>query len=117
MKRWYILLMVTRMHWLSSGPTSGTMCQNQRHRIRTDSIHCHQLLWGRQNTINFLARHCSNQQFDVLLASDVVYVADIIQPLMESVQTLLRRDGTFLFAYCSRRNVPVKVDLVRICRH
>ena len=76
------------------------------------AIHCNQLIWGRQNTANFLQRHCSKRQFDILMASDVVYVADIIAPLMETVQTLLARDGVFWFAYCSRRNVPVKIDLV-----
>ena len=76
------------------------------------AIHCNQLIWGRQNTANFLQRHCSNRKFDILMASDVVYVADIIAPLMETVQTLLAPDGVFWFAYCSRRNVPVKIDLV-----
>ena len=76
------------------------------------TIRCNQLIWGRENTVNFLERHCSNRQFDILLASDVVYVADIIAPLMETVQTLLAPEGVFWFAYCSRRNVPVKIELV-----
>jgi len=76
------------------------------------TIRCNQLIWGRENTVNFLGRHCSNRPFDILLASDVVYVADIIAPLMETVQTLLAPEGVFWFAYCSRRNVPVKIDLV-----
>ena len=106
--------------YLTDGDTDALaqLRANVKHNIPESSsngrrnIFCNQLLWGEENSTIFLGRHCNNQQFDVLLASDVVYAAGIIRPLMESVQTLLKQNGVFLFAYCSRRNVPVKVDLV-----
>ena len=70
-----------------------------------------QLIWGRESSIDFLERH-EGKTFDVLLASDVVYVHDIIEPLWETADTLLSRDGLFYFAYCSRRRVPVKIESV-----
>lgn len=106
--------------YLTDGDTDALaqLRANVKHNIPESSsndrktICCNQLLWGEENTKTFLSEKVNNQQFDVLLASDVVYAAGIIQPLMESVQTLLKQNGVFLFAYCSRRNVPVQVDLV-----
>ena len=73
-------------------------------------ISSHQLLWGCQMAMDFL-RHRYGQTFDVVLASDVIYVADIIPPLWETIQTLLKSNGVFLLAY-AKRKVPVSFDLV-----
>lgn len=76
------------------------------------SISCRQLLWGHQTTTDFLQLYGEGKTFDVLLASDVVYVQDIITPLFETVQVLLSRGGFFLFSYCTRRRVDVKIESV-----
>ena len=73
------------------------------------SIFGKQLLWGRQTSMEFLARE--QQQFDVILASDVIYVPDIINPLWETIQTLLSKTGILLLAY-ARRKVPVSFELI-----
>lgn len=66
-------------------------------------ISCHQLLWGSETSKSFLENHCNRKTFDVLLAADIVYSPVIIQPLWETVKTLLSRDtGIFLLAYTQR---------------
>lgn len=75
-------------------------------------ISAQQLLWGEQYAKDFLKTKCTDP-FDALIASDVVYVADIIPPLWETARELLEPSrGVFYFAYCSRRNVPVKIESV-----
>ena len=87
------------------------------------TISCHQLLWGTETTKQFQRQQQRNEEnkedqssayFDVLLASDIVYVADIIEPLWETVALLLKRSPTsqFVMAYCSKREVPVTIDQV-----
>lgn len=67
-------------------------------------ISCHQLIWGRDNAKEFLARSCQSQTFDLLLASDIVYARRVVQPLWETVQTLLAKpNGQFLMAYRTGR--------------
>jgi predicted nicotinamide N-methyase len=99
----------------------------ERNKSKTDSgegnnnaaiISCHQLLWGRQTAMDFLERQHHHGQtqtqpllFDVVLASDVIYVADIIPPLWETIQSLLTPNGVFLLAY-AKRKVPVSFALV-----
>mmetsp|Transcript_24844 Transcript_24844/g.36756 ORF Transcript_24844/g.36756 Transcript_24844/m.36756 type:complete len:174 (+) Transcript_24844:325-846(+) len=67
------------------------------------SISCHQLLWGENTARAFLARH--GGKFDVIIGSDLVYVPNVIQPLMETVSVLLSksRNGIFVMAHCARR--------------
>jgi len=105
--------------YLTDGDTDAMaqLRDNVKHNISQSCssnipIRCNQLIWGREKTTTFLEKHCDNNKFDVLLASDVVYVGEIIEPLIESVTVLLSNDGVFLFAYCSKRNVPVKVEMV-----
>jgi len=92
----------------------------QRHKLNRN-ISCRQLLWGTQTTEQFLDQYnvemkrpqSSPPQFDVLLASDIVYVDTILPPLFETIQTLLNKpNGIFVFAYCSRRQVPVTIGMV-----
>mmetsp|Transcript_59197 Transcript_59197/g.175950 ORF Transcript_59197/g.175950 Transcript_59197/m.175950 type:complete len:132 (+) Transcript_59197:681-1076(+) len=67
------------------------------------SIACCQLLWGSETSKNFLERYGCGKTFDVLLAADIVYSPIIIQPLWETVQTLLNRTtGIFVLAYTQR---------------
>ena len=70
---------------------------------------CEQLLWGKDNSQTFLQQH-DNEPFQVILASDVIYVPHIIKPLFETVQTLLDPvNGIFLLAF-ARRQVPVSKE-------
>ena len=83
----------------------------EHNRQKEGTVSCTQLLWGNQTTNDFL--HFNGQQkYDLILASDIVYTDVVIKPLWETVRLLLSRDGVFLFAYCSRRDVPVTIDLV-----
>ena len=73
---------------------------------------CHQLIWGEESSQKFLQHIAHNQKYNVLLASDIIYSPVIVEPLWETVQTLLdRNDGVFVMAY-ARRKVPVSIDLV-----
>lgn len=82
----------------------------------TSKVVVEQLLWGESYAKGFLKVCEENHEptlFDILIASDVVYVSDIIRPLWETAKTLLDpNQGVFYFAYCSRRNVPVKIESV-----
>lgn len=76
------------------------------------TVSCRQLLWGQETSMVFLEKHAKGELYDVLLASDIIYAECIIQPLWETVQTLLSRpNGVFIMAF-ARRKVPVSIDFV-----
>lgn len=76
------------------------------------NIACHQLLWGIDTSNNFLDRQCGGDTFDIILAADIVYAPIIVQPLWETVQTLLSRGtGIFLLAY-TQRDLKVSIENV-----
>lgn len=84
--------------------------------LTSGTLSCHQLLWGHDTAIQFLQRHShhdSEQQqglFDVVIASDIIYAASIIEPLWETIQTLLdKNDGIFVMTF-ARRKVPVSIE-------
>lgn len=75
-----------------------------------DSITCRQLLWGAETSAEFAQER--QQTFDCIIASDVIYAAAIVDPLYETVKTLLERpNGIFLLAFAKRR-VPVTIEHV-----
>jgi predicted nicotinamide N-methyase len=81
-------------------------------------ISCHQLIWGKQSSEEFLKKVSNRRKYDVILASDIIYSAVIVEPLWETVRTLLKepscqedRGGVFVMAY-ARREVPVSIELV-----
>jgi 16S rRNA G966 N2-methylase RsmD len=67
---------------------------------------CPQLRWGHR-IAEFVSLH---GQFDVILAADIIYVEEIIEPLFDTVVALMKEK--FLLSY-ARRNV--KIDLVLEC--
>eukprot|EP00573_Skeletonema_grethae_P007294 CAMPEP_0201701428 /NCGR_PEP_ID=MMETSP0578-20130828/32600_1 /ASSEMBLY_ACC=CAM_ASM_000663 /TAXON_ID=267565 /ORGANISM="Skeletonema grethea, Strain CCMP 1804" /LENGTH=312 /DNA_ID=CAMNT_0048188741 /DNA_START=105 /DNA_END=1040 /DNA_ORIENTATION=- len=78
----------------------------------TSKVSCHQLIWGEESSQKFLQHIAHNQKYNVLLASDIIYSPVIVQPLWETVKTLLEKeDGVFVMAF-ARRKVPVSIDLV-----
>jgi predicted nicotinamide N-methyase len=86
-----------------------------------NNVTCRQLVWGR-NLDHFVAEHGF---FDVVLGSDIIYVPEIIEPLFETIERIMKNprnqddgdqddqnyedDAMFILAY-ARRNVPI--DLV-----
>ena len=77
-----------------------------------NKVSCHQLIWGEQSSEHFLTHVASNQKYDIILASDIIYSAIIVEPLWATVKTLLKEDGgVFVMAY-ARRQVPVSIELV-----
>lgn len=74
------------------------------------SIDCSQLIWGQETSLDFLKKQ-KEERFDVILASDIIYSPVIIQPLWETIKTLLDPRGTFVMAY-ARRKVPVSIEEV-----
>ena len=51
--------------------------------------------------------------FDVLVAADVIYEEEQIEPLLSTVHAALSDDGEFILAFC-RRNVPIDKVLVKV---
>ena len=84
------------------------------------NLSIHQLLWGTKYTKQYIESQQQQRQygrdgeeeeddrykFDLIFGSDLIYVPSNIQPMFETIQLLLKRDGggIFLFTYCSRRN-------------
>ena len=64
---------------------------------------CSQLIWGRDRALAFLQRQADSRRFDVIFGSDLIYVQKVIQPLFETVSTLLEEFGCFIMAHCARR--------------
>jgi predicted nicotinamide N-methyase len=86
------------------------------------AVSCHQLIWGKQSSETFLDQVANGRKYDVILASDIIYSAVIVEPLWETVKTLLKgpsdnrgfgedRGGVFVMAY-ARREVPVSIEMV-----
>jgi len=87
---------------------------NKSCRSSSEEISCHQLIWGRDTARTFLEQQQNGQHFDVVLASDIIYAQCIIEPLWETVQTLLsssNKNAVFVLAF-ARRNVPVTIENV-----
>lgn len=92
-----------------TAPTNDDVDINNTDRTK---VSCHQLIWGKQSSLSFLQHHTNNQKYNLLLASDIIYAVCIIEPLWETVQTLLdEHDGVFVMAF-ARRKVPVSIELV-----
>ncbi|KAL3926515.1 MAG: hypothetical protein SGARI_005583 [Bacillariaceae sp.] len=72
----------------------------------------HQLIWGKETTQAFAKRH--HQTFPVILASDIIYARCIVEPLWDTVSTLLEKtkSAKFIMAYFSKRKVNVTIDVV-----
>ena len=75
-------------------------------------VSCHQLIWGKESATQFLTQIAKNQKYDVIIASDIIYSLVIVEPLWQTVQLLLKKEGgIFVMAY-ARREVPVSIVLV-----
>jgi len=51
-------------------------------------------------------------KFDVITASDVIYVDEVVEPLLDTVGELLREGGSFLLGFIKRN---VRMDYVLEC--
>jgi hypothetical protein len=88
----------------------------------SDKISARQLLWGKETAQAFVESHqvelgnnhddADDGRFDIILASDIIYAKVVIDPLWETIQTLLVYPrGSFWMAF-ARRKVPVTIDFV-----
>jgi len=77
-------------------------------RSSTLKISCHQLRWGRN--LDCFRRQFG--QFDVITASDVIYVDEVVEPLLDTVVELLCESGVFLLGFVKRN---VRMDYVLEC--
>ena len=79
------------------------------------------MIWGKQSSEKFLSDIANDQTYDVIIASDIIYSPVIVEPLWETVETLLtkpknvdsgkKEGGVFVMAF-ARRKVPVSIDMV-----
>ena len=72
------------------------MRANVKHNCNNDvgdRIQCKQLLWGSPHMDTFLEEY---GQYDTIIAADVIYTKDSIEPLMETVACLLEKSGQFV---------------------
>jgi predicted nicotinamide N-methyase len=82
-------------------------------------VSAQQLIWGKETSKEFQQNHCGNEEeeppckaqstFDLIIASDIIYAKCIVEPLWESIDTLLSPNGVFVMAY-ALREVPVSID-------
>jgi predicted TPR repeat methyltransferase len=87
----------------------------------SNNISARQLLWGRDAANAFAESEKVDKggddddddgRFDVILASDIIYAKVVIDPLWETIQTLLAYPrGSFWMAF-AQREVPVTIDFV-----
>mmetsp|Transcript_1227 Transcript_1227/g.2485 ORF Transcript_1227/g.2485 Transcript_1227/m.2485 type:complete len:304 (-) Transcript_1227:23-934(-) len=87
-------------------------------RIQNDeekTLSAAQLIWGLESSevfLDIIAKASSSSQFSIIIASDVIYAPIVIDPLFETVRTLLQKpNGEFWMAFAVRK-VPVKIDFV-----
>jgi predicted nicotinamide N-methyase len=79
-------------------------------------VECRQLRWGQEE---FVHGSATQETFSLILASDVIYVEEIIEPLLDTVVALLAQDGgggMFWLSY-ARRNVSIDKVLASAKRH
>jgi predicted nicotinamide N-methyase len=78
------------------------------------TIYSKQLIWGLDQSKKFLKESSSSSspsKFSVIIASDVIYASVVIEPLWETIRTLLTDDGVFWMAFAIRK-VPVTIEFV-----
>ena len=75
-------------------------------------ICCNQLIWGKESSTDFLEHKSKGKRFDVLIASDIIYAECIIEPLWQTVDILLSREGGIFVMAFARRKVPVSKEHV-----
>ena len=110
--------------------TLQNMRQNVQNTVQTTGdvlvdvhVKCPQLIWGSSYAHKFNKQYSG--PFDTIIASDIIYDSTMIQPIWETVSTLLsyqvnagssvedegmatnQSDGVFVLAY-SKRNVPIE---------
>jgi predicted nicotinamide N-methyase len=79
-----------------------------------NTVECRQLRWGHEFATSFLVS--TQACFDIILASDVIYVEECIEPLLETVVALLAPNGVFWLSY-ARRNVSIDKVLCSAKQH
>jgi predicted nicotinamide N-methyase len=93
--------------------TLALLRDNVAANVSSGKVECRQLRWG----LEFVhATLYSQETFHLLLASDVIYVEEIIEPLLDTVVALLAQDGVFWLSY-ARRNVSIDKVLASAERH
>jgi predicted nicotinamide N-methyase len=79
------------------------------------TIYSKQLIWGLDQSKKFLnessSSSSSSSKFSVIIASDVIYAKIVIDPLFETIRTILSDDGVFWLAFAIRK-VPVTIEFV-----
>ncbi|KAL3826617.1 hypothetical protein ACHAXA_010542 [Cyclostephanos tholiformis] len=69
-----------------------------------NAIACRQLIWGKPHAGKFLER---NGKYDVIIGADVIYTRESVQPLLDTVVSLLNEpNGQFVLSrFCRWNNV------------
>ena len=82
-------------------------CNAIRHHTSPSILHCPQLIWGKQEQLDEIERLHKLQP--VILATDVFYTPQSIQPLWQTVDQLLEPNGEFLLAFA-----PHEVSIAQV---
>ena len=86
--------------------------QNEERSNNTKGHHtlsAAQLIWGLESSRAFLER---TSQFSIIIASDVIYAAIVIDPLYATIQTLLEKPHSEFWMAFAVRKVPVTIEFV-----
>ena len=96
--------------------------QDDDERDPASALSAAQLIWGLESSRAFLENIATtatsssssllSSQFSIIIASDVIYAAIVIDPLFETVRTLLRKPGGEFWMAFAIRKVPVTIEFV-----
>jgi hypothetical protein len=105
--------------WMTDGDvdTLENLRQNvARNHCDSSKVSCPQLIWGQTEQYP-TSSSSSSSPVDIILAADIIYVTEILEPLWETVDAILTApDGRFILGY-ARRNVPMDLVLEHATKH
>jgi predicted nicotinamide N-methyase len=81
----------------------------ERNKCDPVTVSCPQLIWGE-------SEQYPPRPVETILAADIIYVTEILEPLWETVSSVLAPEGQFVLGY-ARRNVPVDLVLEHATKH
>jgi len=101
-------------------PQTEKVTNDDADQQQQQEISAAQMIWGKESAHTFLesiqfaspSSPLSSLKFSVIIASDIIYAAIVIDPLWETARALLRYpNGQFWMAFAVRK-VPVTIDFV-----
>jgi predicted nicotinamide N-methyase len=81
----------------------------EKNNCDSKKVSCPQLIWGYSD-------QNPPEKVEIILAADIIYVTEILEPLWETISTILDPEGLFVLGFV-RRNVPLDLVLEHASKH